>query len=327
METEGSEVRPRLSERTVSNIKILYDIARSNGASLSVKDLLLLTSMDLTEDQLYRAWQETPFLSSHYAISAGVIIEISSMEDKHHLENEKREITERYLRATSNVTYAERFGAFIGKRLFKVLSISGSTSYFSVSKDDDLDFFCITQTGRMWASFVKALVLARIFRLSVEDSPWLCLSYVADERFAQFEFSENRDALFARDAISARVITGDQNYENLLKENSWMAQYFPKLYALRIKSLMKANSPSGINASVASRFANLFLYYIAGSYIRLKSHLLNRRFMKNQKRSSLFRLRIGPDHCIYESADYVRLKGLYTGLQKAEAIQSRPLSR
>ena len=327
METEGSAIRPRLSERTVSNIKILCDIASSNGASLSVKDLLLLTSMDLTEDQLYRAWHENTFLSSRYTISAGVVVEKSSIEDKSQLEDEKREITERYLRATSNVSYAQLFGAFLGKRLFKVLSISGSTSYFSVSKDDDLDFFCITQTDRMWLSFVKALVLARIFRLSVENSPWLCLSYVADERFAQFEFSGNRDALFARDAISARVITGDQNYENLLKENSWMAQYFPKLYALRIKDVKKGNSPSQINDSASSRFANLFLFYTAGSYVRLKSHLLNRRFMKNQKRSSLFRLRIGPDHCIYESADYVRLRGLYTGLQKAEAVQSRPLSR
>ena len=238
MGTEGTAVSPLLSEKTVSNIKILCDVARSNGASLSVKDLLLLASMDLTEDQLYRAWQENPFLSSHYTISAGMIIEKSSM-DHPQLEDEKREITERYLRATSNVTYAERFGAFLGERLFKVLSISGSTSYFSVSKDDDLDFFCIVQTGRMWPSFVKALVLARIFRLSVENSPWLCLSYVADQRFAQFEFSRNRDALFARDAISARVIIGDQNYDNLLKENSWMAQYFPKLYALRIKRLQE----------------------------------------------------------------------------------------
>jgi hypothetical protein len=321
METESGSTSPFLSEKTVANIKVLCDIARSNGAALSVKDLLLLASIDLTEDQFSRAWQKDIFLSSRYAISSGIIVELPSAE-KVELESERREISERYLRATSNVTFASRFGSFIGTRLFKVLSISGSTSYYSVSKDDDLDFFCIARTGRMWPSFVKALILARIFRFSVQNSPWLCLSYVADERFAQSEFSENQDGLFARDAISAKVINGDQSYGTLLKENYWMAQYFPKLYALRVNGLEKENSSNRGRESISASFPNLFLYYTAGTYIRIKSYLLNRRFMKRQKKSSLFRLRIGPDHCIYESAEYVRLRSLYTGLQKSEIAQT-----
>jgi hypothetical protein len=283
----------------------------------------LLASIDFSEEQFSKAWQDCELLSSRYKISSGFIVEKTSRDIPSPdgfdeiLETEQKENSERYLRATSNVSYAKRFSSFIGNRLFKVLSISGSTSYYSVSKDDDLDFFCIVENGRMWTRFVKSLLLARAFRIAVKNSPWLCLSYVADEPFAKSEFAKNHDALLARDAISARVIRGEQCYGDLLRENSWMAQYFPKLYGVRVRGL-KLNRPDEFKESTANRIANLFLYYTAGSYIKIKSHLLNRKFTKKGKKSALFRLRIGHDHCIYESADYVKLRRMYATLVKTE---------
>ncbi|MDA4111638.1 MAG: hypothetical protein OK439_03810 [Thaumarchaeota archaeon] len=329
METEISSASPFLTEKTVSNIKLLCDVARSNGSSLSIRDLILLTSMDSTEDQLIESWKNNEELSSEYEIQSGFIMEkgghdVSSGADNDYaesLEREKQEISERYLRATSNASYARRFGSFIGGRVFKVLAISGSTSYFSVSKEDDLDFFCIAESGKMWKGLVKSLLLARVFRIAEKNSPWLCLSYVSDEKFARSELAENQDGLFARDAISARTVFGEQYYISLLRENSWMAHYFPKLYNLRVGETKSAElDPKG--ESSIQRIVNQFLYYTAGSYIKIKSHLLNRKFMKNGKISSLFVLRIGPDHCIYESMDYVKLRKLYAGLKKTEPVQS-----
>ncbi|MFI5420091.1 MAG: hypothetical protein ACHQ1H_03910, partial [Nitrososphaerales archaeon] len=164
------------------------------------------------------------------------------------------------------------------------------------------------------------------FRFSVENSPWLCLSYVADEAFVRTELNANQNPLFARDAISARVIIGDDYFGTLLRQNSWMAQYFPKLYNLRVRNY-RAKTAEKDRESPAGRIVNLFLYYIAGSYIKVKSHLLNRKFMKMGKKSSLFQLRIGPDHCIYESADYVNLKSLYSRLKKSEVVTTMPVSQ
>ncbi len=326
METDFA---PVLNEEIEFNIAVFCDIAKSNGVALSVQDLMLLISLDMSEEQLSHAWKKSSFLSSRYGISSGVIIEksskVSSPED-HVLETEKREISERFLRATSNASYAKQFGSFIGSGLFKVLSISGSTSYYSVSKDDDLDFFCITPKGRMWISFVKALVLARAFRFSVQNSPWLCLSYVADESFVNAEFMANQDGLFARDAISAQVVMGETYYRTLLRDNSWMAEYFPKLYTLRVRNSKRESVIAGPD-SARTRIANLFFYYTAGTYIKVKSHLLNRKFMKARKTASLFQLRIGPDHCIYESVEYVRLRNLYSRLKKSEVTAARLVSQ
>ncbi|MFI5421257.1 MAG: hypothetical protein ACHQ1H_09860, partial [Nitrososphaerales archaeon] len=130
METDFA---PVLSDEIVSNIALFCDIARSNGTALSIKDLMLLVSLDLSEDQFLHAWGKSPFLASRYRISTGVIIEKASKDapsgKDHFLESENKEISERFLRATSNATYARRFGYFVGPGRFKVLSISGSTSY------------------------------------------------------------------------------------------------------------------------------------------------------------------------------------------------------
>ncbi len=317
METENPQISPILNEKTLLNMKLFCDVAKANGASVSLKELIELTSIDFTEQQLAQSWNDYEILSSRFRIASGIVLESLVEDDPNSAKltlRKTEEISENFQRAISNISFATRFGSFLGSDSFKVLSISGSTSYLSASKTDDLDFFCISESGRMWKSFVKSLILARSFRLLQKDSPWLCLSYVADEQFAKREFASSRDGLFARDAISARVIHGEEYYSNLLRENSWMAEYFPKLYSLQI-----AKSSNAVKAmkrdSTFARIVNLFLYYTAGSYIKLKSYLLNRKFSRDRKISSLFKLRIGVDHCVYESQDYLRLRKMYAAFR------------
>lgn len=330
----------RLSPSTVSNIRLFCEVARANGSSLSISDLLLLISLELSESELKDAWRNCESLNMKYDIDSGFVVERNEKRSKSRgaadpqAAYEETESLDRLARASSNISFAMSFGSFIGDKCFKVLAISGSTSYLSVSEDDDLDFFCISRTGSMWTSLVRSLLLARAFRLSLTGAPWLCLSYVADEEFAKSEFERNQNGVIARDALSARVIHGKEFYYNILKRSSWMKQYFPKLYSLRLMR-SPGNSPDRIStegknapdlqsqiSSPIRKIVNLFLYYTAGSYIKLKANLLNRRFAKLGKRSSLFKLRIGPDHCIYESVDYMSLKEMYSRLER-EITQSR----
>ena len=313
--------KPSLTETDVLNIKLFCDVARANGSAVSIKDLVRLTATDYSEEQLADSWDNYRLLSSRYRVASGIVLEKSFSENLDEQESTARqEITERYDRANINIDYACRFSTLLTRadRSIKVLSISGSTSYLSVSEMDDLDFFCIMRSQSMWTGFVRTLILARAFRLANKNAPWICMSYVSDEDFVRREFQGNQNGLFARDAISTLVVSGEGYFQNLLKENSWMSSYFPKLYNLRLK---KEGSESSTEreekpASSISRIVNLFLYYTAGSYIRLKSYLLNRKFSQDRKFSSLFKLRIGPDHCIYESADYVRLRKLYSTMKK-----------
>ncbi len=319
METENSGAPAQLTEEVLSNMKLFCDVARENGSSISLKDLIALTSINFSEEQLANSWDSYRTLSSQYGLASGIVLE--KVDTDEFGEARTVEYSHRFERANSNIAHANQFAALLNRAgsAFKVLSVSGSTSYLSVSETDDLDFFCIGKSGAMWASFVRALILARAFRFAKKNSPAICLSYVSDENFVRREFSNNKNGLFARDALSTKVIGGEAYFVNLLRENSWMALYFPRLYGLRIKHGSGPGHPPNnrTQAMVFERILNLFLYYTAGTYIRIKSYLLNRKFSRDGKFSSLFKLRMDYDHCIYESADYVRLRRLYDGLEKS----------
>ena len=298
-----------------SDILTFCKIAKANGSMLSLKDVILLASLDMTEDELIRAWDECDELNSAYQIVSGRILERNARQDDGHYEM-MDEYAERLLRATSNVAFAKKFVSFLQDKNLKLVCISGSTSYLSVSREDDLDFCLVTKRNRMWTTFAKSLLLARLFRISEPSSPSLCLSYVADEDFITSQFRKPQDALFARDAISATVVRGEGFFSTLLYLGSWMARYFPKMYNLRLQGRMKGTPVDYDTSSLVERILDIFVFYIIGRYIRVKSNLLNRKLSKLGLRDSVFKVKMGKDHCIYESFSYMELKRMYSELQK-----------
>src|SRR5207245_3258607 len=94
---------------------------------------------------------------------------------------------------------------------------------------------------------------------------------------------------------------------------SWMALYFPKLYGLR-KSLGGAKVRAQRSTPLGLGIANLFLYFVIGSYIRVKARLHNRLLVKEGKKSSVFIPRLGLDHLFYESERYLTLKAIYSSI-------------
>ena len=313
METEqesSSESAFQLSPEKASDIALFCSVAKANDADLSLREIIQLTSLDISEADLERAWRVNADLQSKYHIDSGMVYAKENATRKQIVDSER---WTRIERATSNIAWAKKFAAYIKGNNSLVLSISGSTSYLSVARGDDLDFFCIERKDTVWRFLVKSLIKARIFRLAHEGSPWLCLSYVMDEEYAGSEFSSNKDGLFARDAISTIVVHGDKYYGSLLKKSAWMEQFFPKMYRSRI---MSADDGVGSTKSgTFDRVLNYVLYLTAGTYIRIKSHLLNKKFERMGERSRLFKLRIGPDHCIYESRSYIQLRAMYSKLE------------
>ncbi|MHB1868600.1 MAG: hypothetical protein ACYCPP_06595 [Nitrososphaerales archaeon] len=298
-----------------SDVLTFCKIAKANGTILSLKDVILLASLDMTEDELIRAWDECDELNSGYQIVSARIVERNARQDDVHYEI-MGEYTERLLRATSNVAFAKTFASFLQDKNLKLICISGSTSYLSVSREDDLDFFLVTKRNSMWTTFAKSLLLARLFRISQHSSPSLCLSYIADEDFITSQFRKPQDALFARDAISATVVRGEGFFSNLLYLGSWMTRYFPKMYNSRLKGRKKETPVDYDTSSSVERILDLFVFYIVGRYIRVKSNLLNRKLSKLGLRDSVFKVKMGKDHCIYESFSYMELKRMYSELQK-----------
>jgi hypothetical protein len=309
-----------LPGRTVFDIRVLSEIAKANQSIISLRDIASL-STNLSEKQLEAVWSVTPELSSRYELRDGLVLEKEKESLRLDQSALKRE-REKRARAESFANFAREFASLCKNRRTALIGISGSTSYGAASETDDLDLFCITKPDFLWVFLAQSLLLSRIFHFLRRDAPRICFSYAADQTFAEREFTAPKDALFARDALTTRVIHGGGYYRGLLSKGSWISSYFPHRYKQRtdtpdtVKGLTMEPSAS----SPAHQFLNLLLLTLLGNYIATKSALLNRRLRKQGKLGSLFRVRIGPDHCIFESVRYTRLRSMYHQLDRKPSL-------
>jgi hypothetical protein len=299
-----------ITDSQVKKVLLLCRVAEAKGHNITLQEISTLLHPPLTLGELYKLWQTSPALNSNYRIEAGVVLPLNAgqgTEGKLLLNSKMRRE-----RAELNLRWAKSFMNLCGSSLVRVVSVSGSTSYLSAGERDDVDFFCITKRGVMWLYLTKALILARLLRIYSPVSPEITLTCMMDEKFARRDFSEVRDPLYARDALSARILFGEDYYTGLLRDSKWMRRAFPGLYRNRLDSEAEGRPylPEPGLPDLAL-LLNSLLFRTVGTYVRLKAYLLNRKLAKQGRKRALFRLRIGTDHLVYESVDYILLRRMY----------------
>jgi hypothetical protein len=297
-------------EHIIHEVTFLSGIAKANGSLVSLKDLVALTRTNLSEEQLRSSWAIIPELATSYELKNGLILDRSqdARNDFRSLEWEQ----EKRARAESYARYAREFASLCNGKATNLFAISGSTSYQTPSASDDLDIFCITGQDCLWLFLTRSLLLARFLQIFKRNVPRICFSYAVDRNFAEKEFLFSRDALFARDALTTVVVHGQEYYRELLKKSSWISKFFPCLYQSRTNIMHQERVAAEQVASPPSRkFLNLLLLFLAGNYIRVKSSILNRKLRRRGQIRSFFTVKIGKDHCVFESTGYVTLQNMY----------------
>jgi hypothetical protein len=303
-----SEVSQSLSDKHVREVRALCDIARENGALISIKELIALVPLEATEDQLEEAFGSDPRLSGRFFVESGYVLERLGGEDESSSRITVEE--EREERARANLETARRFGRFLVKGALLV-SVGGGNSYLKARENEDIDFFCVARTGRLWPLMLKGLLLARIFRLANRGVPELCFSFEMDRRWAEEAFKKAREPIFARDALTLKVIEGNETYHSLLDSARWMREIFPGFYTMRLLETRTEASASPERASTLASVLNSFLYLTLGRFLRAKSWALNRQFAKRGMRSSIFAVGASKSHYIFESNRYRNLIRMY----------------
>jgi hypothetical protein len=286
-----------------------------------LRELIELAAIDASEHELATVFHSDSKLRSKYLLESGYVLEKLAAKGESWQQTVEGE-EKRRERGRENLKRATKFGQVLVNDTILV-SVSGANSYLSAREDEDIDFFCVTKTDSMWPFMLRALILARIHRLANRDVPDLCFSCIMDEKWATKEFRGRQHAIFARDALTAKVIGGWTTYHALLEEARWMESYFPAFYTIRLREsdIADGEEPSSRNVSAreekaGSTLLNSFLYLTLGSFLRMKSWALNRRLTKSSSHSSIFATRIGKGHYIYESNSYRKLRKMYGELEK-----------
>lgn len=288
-----------IDEREIDRIVLLYELASNKDRNLSIERLASLIPF-FSEPELLSLLSSSDALKSRYAIHHGQIIR-RFPEDN---------ISKK--RAIINLKIAESFLRYCYSVNAKVLAVSGSNSYLSASADDDIDIFCITERNTLWPFIARALIFARLYRLIKRSYPQITVSCAMDSEYAINQFIKPKDLLFARDALSTKVMKGHGYYRRLLERSAWIKKMYPVEYKNKVEELGHYPIADIGRMSLLSYILNRLFYILVGGYIRLKSYILNRRLAKEKRYTSIFRLKIGYDHLIYESSFYVVLRRLYS---------------
>ncbi len=174
-------------------------------------------------------------------------------------------------------------------QILKCAGITGSAAYREPLEGDDIDLMAITRAGTTW--LFLTLAFARLRLGGAARAPlgthW-CLNYVIDERRAAADFARPQGYLFAREALSARMILGSEYYRNLLLLAPWMEGDLPRLYRQSTFG-ERGQAPKSERAGPLVGLANALLFPIVAAYLQLVGLFRNQRLRRQGREAECFR--------------------------------------
>jgi hypothetical protein len=165
--------------------------------------------------------------------------------------------------------------------LLHCAGVTGSAAYGTPTDGDDCDLFAVTRTGAVWPFLAMAFLRLRLReRLGPTrgDEPPICLNYVVDAAEAERDFALPKGFLFAREALSARVILGEASYAGMLARARWMGSEAPRLYARRTQGAV--SEPEKKVWPVLPVMASALVYPVLAAYLQLKGLRANSQLRK-----------------------------------------------
>ncbi len=196
----------------------------------------------------------------------------------------------------------------------RCVAITGSTAYGAPRAGDDLDLFLITRPGLLW------LVMARIYAGQwiarsagkLRPGPRWCVNFVRDECSATEEFGRPGDLLFAREALTARVLWGEEYYRRLLDRAGWMRAEVPGLYARRRDGARETAAEPAAPPRLL-RLLNLLAFVAVAPYLQAVGLRRNDRLRRAGRGEALFRTETTRRRLSISSVRFEAIRRRYSG--------------
>lgn len=151
---------------------------------------------------------------------------------------DKRNHDER--RAAARMPKALRMSRLIARFPFvRAVFISGSMSKGRLAADGDIDFFIITEPGRLWACRTLLVLFKKIFLLNSRRD--FCINYFLDTEHMTVE---DRNHFTATEVVTLLPLYGNGNTEAFFASNEWAFKTYP--HSRPPKSLEVAIGDTGL---------------------------------------------------------------------------------
>lgn len=130
---------------------------------------------------------------------------------------------ERNKRALVYSGKAEKWSRFIsGFPFVRSVCISGSLSKGTMDKNGDIDYFIITEPGRLWVARTFLILFKKLFLLN--SKRYFCVNYFVDTQHLSIP---DRNLFTATELVFVKPMRDTQAFPKFLDENKWARIFYP----------------------------------------------------------------------------------------------------
>ena len=174
-----------------------------------------LDGVSATATQVAKTLVGSPKLAAHLGQRDGYFC-LSGREDIVEVRQARRR------RAQQLWPEALRYGRFIAQLPFvRLVAVTGSLAMNNVTEEADIDYFIVTENGRLWLA--RALVIG-IVRLAARHDITLCPNYFVAESALTLP---EQNLYTAREIVQMVPLFGGSIYRQLRQHNCWVSQFMP----------------------------------------------------------------------------------------------------
>lgn len=126
-------------------------------------------------------------------------------------------------RAAQFMPIARRMARLIGAFPFiRAVFVSGSLSKNCMAPDGDIDFFLITEPGRLWLARTLLVVFKKLFLLN--SHKYFCVNYFVDTEHLEIE---DKNLFTATETLTLLPLYGRDWYLRFADANGWARDFLP----------------------------------------------------------------------------------------------------
>ncbi len=286
-------------------ITTVLEIAGEHGSGLPVRELTALLPPDrVMDERALLGWLLAHPQSA--AVEGAWVFEAGGGMPP---QPERRERASRY-EASARELVAGPLRATLP--WLRCVGVTGSTAYGAPAVTDDIDFLIVARRERLWLAMLRIYLSLRRSRLGSDRtrSVRFCFNYARDDPAVRREFSQTRDFLFAREALSARILYGEEYYRALLGSAPWMRDLIPVLYA-RCLGTTSALPPEEPPPPLWVRAANAVAYLVLATYFQTVGLWRNDRLRRRHRAEAAFRTQTTRGAFSFDSVKFEKIRSRY----------------
>jgi hypothetical protein len=104
----------------------------------------------------------------------------------------------------------------------RAVMASGSLSKGYMDENSDLDFFIVTEPGRLWITRILLVMYKRIFLFN--SHKYFCVNYFVDTQHMEIE---EKNLFTATELATVIPLYGGEYFVTLFESNTWIKKFFP----------------------------------------------------------------------------------------------------